>query len=336
MPTWSEILQQILQLQQQGVPNAFDAVRRHYLAELNTYTDRDTILYSTAWTQNQGGSTFLSINNSDVHGFMEAVHGLDGPELDLILHSPGGSAEATEQIVAYLRSKFSEVRIFVPQSAMSAATMMCCAADDVVMGLHSSLGPIDPQLGIQTPVGNRSTAAHAILDQFEMAKEEIGSNQDLLPWLPILRQYAPGLLAESDEAIDLSLELAEEWAKEFMHDGDPDADEKAQKMAEYLADRHRFKSHSRRISREQAAKNGFNVTALEADQNLQDLVLSVFHSTIHTHDATPVVKIIENHNGRAFMKSSQSQPAPKQVPGGDDGDGDGGGDGDEENGSGKV
>ncbi|MFC6836985.1 SDH family Clp fold serine proteinase [Halomarina ordinaria] len=309
--TWSDILQLIAQQRQKGDPNAFDTVRRHYLNQLHQLTERDTILYSTAWTQNQGGSPGLSITNEDVHGFMEAVHGLEGPELDLILHSPGGSAEATEQIVAYLRAKFSEIRIFVPQSAMSAATLMCCAADEVVMGNHSSLGPIDPQIGIQTQTGVRTTAAQAILDQFEMAKSEISTNTDLLAWLPILRQYAPGLVAECEEAKELSIDLAEEWATQYMHGGDPDAEQKARQLAEYLANRREFKSHSRRISREQAAENGFNVTALEDDQDLQDLVLAVFHATSHTHNGTPLVKLIENHTGRAFMKSLGSD-APEQ------------------------
>lgn len=319
MPTWLEILGQISQLRENGDPNPFDTVRRHYLDQLHNYTGRDTILYSTAWTQHHGRSTSVSINNSDVHGFMEAIHGLNGPELDLILHSPGGSAEATEQIVAYIRSKFDSVRVFVPQAAMSAATLMCCAADEVVMGHHSSLGPIDPQLGIQTPAGTRSTAAQAILDQFDLAQEEITSNQSLLPWLPILRQYAPGLLAECEEALDLSIELAEEWSEEFMFSSDPDAGAKASELAEYLADRRSFKSHGRRISREQADENGFNVIPLEDDDNLQDLVLSVFHATIHTHDGTPVVKIIENHSGRAFMKSATTSNTREEQSSDEDG-----------------
>jgi hypothetical protein len=43
-------------------------------------------------------------------GFMETIHGLPGPNLDLILHSPGGSGSAAEQIVKYLRTKFDHIR----------------------------------------------------------------------------------------------------------------------------------------------------------------------------------------------------------------------------------
>lgn len=72
---------------------------------------------------------------------MEVCKDLDGPNLDVLLHSPGGSPEAAASIVRYLRTKFSNVRVFVPLAAMSALP-----ANVIVMGKHSQLGPIDPQM----------------------------------------------------------------------------------------------------------------------------------------------------------------------------------------------
>jgi len=43
------------------------------------------------------------------------------------------------------------------------------------------------------------------------------------------------------------------------------------------------------------------VDDLEADQELQDAVLSLHHATMHTLDG-PTVKIIENQLGRAFVQ----------------------------------
>ena len=88
----------------------------------------------------------------------------EGDELDLILHSPGGSPEAAEAVVSYLRSCFSHVRVIVPQLAMSAATMIACSADEVILGKHSFLGPIDPQLVLPTSLGVRMVPAQAVLD----------------------------------------------------------------------------------------------------------------------------------------------------------------------------
>jgi hypothetical protein len=75
-----------------------------------------------------------------------------------------------------------------------------------------------------------------------------------------------------------------------------------------LADHSEFKSHSRFIDREQARGFGLEVDDLEKDQGLQDDVLSVFHATTHTFNATAVTKIIENHVGKAFIKM-----APQQI-----------------------
>ncbi|MFQ5800046.1 MAG: hypothetical protein ACE5H0_15320 [Bacteroidota bacterium] len=71
-----------------------------------------------------------------------------------------------------MRSKFDDIRVIVPQGAMSAATMLTCSANRIVMGKHSFLGPIDPQIILQTPLGNQAVPAHAILDQFRKAQEE--------------------------------------------------------------------------------------------------------------------------------------------------------------------
>ncbi len=103
---------------------------------------------------------------------MEVTAGPQNKKLDLILHSPGGSPTAAEGIVTYLRSRFEHIRVIVPNLAMSAATMVSCAADVIVMGKHSFLGPIDPQLLLSTPLGMRSVPAQAILDQFDRAQRE--------------------------------------------------------------------------------------------------------------------------------------------------------------------
>lgn len=147
MPTWGAILRELGEsaATRGGVPD-FDAVRRRYLLALQTHTGRSAILYASRFMDPalQVPPGMLTISDEDIPGLMEVIHGLPGPDLDLILHSPGGSSEAAEACVSYLRSKFRYLRAIVPVMAMSAATMVCCAADVVVMGKHSFLGPVDP------------------------------------------------------------------------------------------------------------------------------------------------------------------------------------------------
>lgn len=318
MPTWGQILIEL----QEGLPKhqaqVFDLVRRKYLAALTAYTGRNTILYATKWTQSGvADPSLVSITYEDVQGLMEVVHGLDGSKgLDLIIHSPGGSPDAAESIVHYVRSKFSDVRVFVPHAAMSAATMIACAADRIVMGKHSSLGPIDPQFIVTTPQGGSTVLpAQAILDQFEMAKDDIAKDPALLgAWAPILPQYGPSMLMQSINALQLAEELASEWLTAWMFKGEPNAKDIASAIAKKLADHKTFKSHGRPIHRDAAQAMGLKIEKLEDDQTLQDLILSIYHATMHTFAATAAVKAIENHLGRGFFKQQQPLMIQMQPP----------------------
>ena len=134
MPIWSEILAELASTQEQGNPPDFDGVRRKYLAETYRHTGRNVILYASGWLQNTDvPPALISISDEDMQALMEVSQGLAGDQLDLILHSPGGSPEAAEAIVSYLRQRFTHIRVIVPQLAMSAATMISCAANEICL-----------------------------------------------------------------------------------------------------------------------------------------------------------------------------------------------------------
>lgn len=316
MPTWGEILKELREIKEKEKKPPFDIVRRKYLKKLSEYTGRNTILYATKWTQpGDVPSEMISITDEDVQGFMEVTSGLSGDTLDIIIHSPGGSAEATEALGKYLRTEFTHIRAIIPYGAMSAATMLACAADEITMGKHSFIGPIDPQVIVHTRLGRRAIPAQAIIEQFERAKEECKDPKNLGVWLPIVEQYGPALIVECENAIDLSKNLVLEWLTQYMFKND-NGEEIAKKVAETLADHSLFKSHGRHIDREQAREIGLKIKNLEDDNTLQDLVLSVFHATTHTFDGTGAVKIIENHMGKAFIKQLQIHQivVPPQPP----------------------
>ncbi len=315
MPTWSGILHELQNTRTPSGQPDFDGVRRKYLAGLRAQTGRSVILYAAKWTQGATNTDpdTISINDEDLQGLMEVIHGLPDAPLDLIVHSPGGSAEATEMVVHYLRSKFTHIRVIVPQAAMSAATMLACAADEIVMGKHSALGPIDPQFIIGGPFGRGAVPAQAILDQFDLAREECRDPAKLAAWLPMLSQYGPALLKQCENALALSEDLVTEWLARWMFKGVPDAQGRARSIANQLRDHGNFKSHGRHITRDRAEAMGLKVVPLEGDQAFQDLALSVFHATTHTFGATPCVKIIENHEGKAFVKLQQAIQVPMMV-----------------------
>ncbi len=89
---------------------------------------------------------YIDINDSEE--VIRAIHMTD-PDMpiDIVLHTPGGLVLASYQIAHALRLHRAKVTAFVPHYAMSGGTLIALAADEIVMGEHSVLGPVDPQLG---------------------------------------------------------------------------------------------------------------------------------------------------------------------------------------------
>ena len=142
MPNWKAILDEL-----HAAGSQYDIIRRKYVEELANLTERNVIIYYSGWLQ-KPGLPGTEVNDNDKNGFMNAIYGLDASKgLDIVLHTPGGESAATESLVDYLHSIFGyNIRAIVPQLALSAGTMIACACKEVIMGQHSSLGPVDPQL----------------------------------------------------------------------------------------------------------------------------------------------------------------------------------------------
>ncbi|MEW6210627.1 MAG: S49 family peptidase [Acidobacteriota bacterium] len=295
MPSWHDIHNEI---KTRG--STQDIVRRTYLKQLSELTGRNTIIYYSGWLQKSdvGG---LSVNDYDKNGFMTVIHNLDRTKgLDLLLHTPGGDTAATESLVDYLRSMFgTDIRAVVPQLALSAGTMIACACKEILMGKHSSLGPIDPQYG--------GIPAHGIIEEFKRAHEEVKKDPTKIPiWQPIIAKYPPTLIGECEKAVKWSEEMTKSWLVTGMFAGDADPGAKSDAVIRELADHSVTKTHSRHLSMEKCKSIGLKITPLEDDQALQEAVLSVHHACIHTLASTNATKIIENQDGVAFIESSQT------------------------------
>jgi hypothetical protein len=307
MPTLREIEQAVAQQRS----TAQDTVRREYLQKLAEYTKRDTILYATAFSSGAKSAGIpplaLSITLEDMQGLMASMHGMKGKHLDLVIHSPGGSMEAADQMVQYLRAKYDHIRAVVPQNAMSAATMLACACDEIVMAKHSALGPIDPQATFPTPGGLFTAPAQSILDEFDQAKSAIASDPATAAlWLTKIQAYPPGFLTICETTLELAREKVAAWLSSYMLKGAADPN-LARAVADWLGNAKEHKTHGRPVGLELARTKGLKVAKLEDDQTLQDLVLSVFHATMVTFQVTNCVKLFEGHHGRGFYTSIQVQ-----------------------------
>ena len=129
MTSWQDIQKEIEEAQQkinQEPPqgsraSGFDVVRRAKYDLVKKITGRPLLVYATAFHNPIKAhivAPLLTIDLSDKDGFYEIIRNIKSQEVDVFVHSPGGSAEAAESIVKMLRKKFKE-GIYVVQPGAS-------------------------------------------------------------------------------------------------------------------------------------------------------------------------------------------------------------------------
>lgn len=301
MPSWHEVLLEIKE-HQLLQPTPLDHVRREYLKQLHNKVDRNVITYYSGWLQKTDleGS---GLNDNDMNSFMITVKDLDPTKgLDLIIHTPGGDMAATEAIVDYLHSVFKEdIRAIIPHIAMSAGTMLACACKHIIMGKHSSLGPIDPQFG--------GIPAYGVLQEFDRAKKEVKKDPSTaLLWQLIIRKYHPTFVGECENALDWAEEIVYKWLREHMFAGFKNRDKLAKDIVKHLSDHDQHKHHTRHINFNSCKDIGLRVLSIEDDfdEQFQDLIFTIHRIYMYTFSHTPSLKIAENHIGEAMVHYVES------------------------------
>jgi hypothetical protein len=152
--------------------------------------------------------------------------------------------------------------------------------------------------------------AHAIIDEFETALDQIKKDpKAAVFWVPKLSSLQHGYYSQAKTVLERSETLCRDWLSRFMRLEPP----KSEQIAKWLASSEHG-SHGKPISAVDASSKGLNVTLLEKDQGLQDLVLAVFHCTMLTLEGTACFKFIENHLGKGYFQMMQQGPQMLQVP----------------------
>ena len=300
MPNWNKVVEEVSQAQARD-KEAYDTVRRKYLEKLHEYTGRNIIAYYSGFLAKpdiQG----IYITDEDKNGFMACVHEMDRKKgLDLFLHTPGGDIAATESLVHYLREMFdNNIRAVVPQIAMSAGTMIACSCDSILMGMHSNIGPVDPQFSGMPAIG--------IIQEVKRALDEIKEDERAVHvWNPILSNLEPSFIQRCDWAIERSKEFLVDTLNVGMLRDLPDSEKasRSESIINRLTNLAQNKAHNRHIHYQECKEMGLTIESLEEDRKLQDLVLTVHHCFMYTLSNTAIIKIIEDHRGRTIVKMNK-------------------------------
>ena len=271
-----------------GMPSPAEllSIRQQCYREIENYRDRPLLVYAAKLDVPKGAENY--INLLDVDGFTELVNSVDRnlSAVDVLLHSPGGMADATERLVGLLRGRFEEVNFLIPHSAYSAATMLALSGNCVILHPSATLGPIDPQIN--------GIPARSITRGFEKAKEVIAAEgPKVLPaYLPLIEKCSLELFELCYDSEKLSKKLVSAWLKEYMFKGKNNISKKIKKAVEYLSNYDLHLTHSRPLSSEKLIRLGLKIEL--ADETLRDLLWEAHIATKGFFDIGPFVKLYEN------------------------------------------
>jgi hypothetical protein len=265
-----------------------------------------------------------SLDHSDITPFSDLTRTINGAKIDILLHSPGGLAEAAERIVHLLRARFDSVRFIIPHSAFSAATMLATSGDDLILDDTSALGPIDPQIQFRDPQTGQASVVptQAILEGFETAKGEIKADPDVLGvYLPLLSKLDLALFEVCKNANRLAETLVTEWLTKYLLRDEADPRARAEEVTKYLS------KHSDRLSHGRPITLGTikdvlkikHVIDLKDDAELRNLVGELWAEIEWFIETSGTSKFFENAYGVGFRRTFQVQqvaafPFPFPIP----------------------
>lgn len=125
-----------------------------------------------------GDNLSKHIDNTDVPVIYECLKSLASvSKLDVILQTKGGFNSAAYRIALLLREYAPHINILVPYQARSAGTLICLAANQLVLSPLSELSPLDPYISSSgdLPVGTPTfISAEDIRALKEMAEAWFG------------------------------------------------------------------------------------------------------------------------------------------------------------------
>jgi hypothetical protein len=312
--SWFDFLNSGIQL----TPADLIAFRLKCYEEIEALRGRPLLVYVSQALGALPGAP-VSIDVTDIDGFTDLVNSVptDKTAVDVLIHSPGGSPDATERIVSILRNRFTEVHFLVPHSAYSAATMMALSGNSITLHPSATLGPIDPQLS-DPQYGY--VPARSIKRGFEKVRDIIKTEgPEALPaYIPLIEKYSLHLLELCDDSENLSKRLVTDWLKAYMFNGIANADEQINTIVDFFSAYDTHLTHSRPLVFGKI--KDFGLTLSVADGELKDLLWEVYILINGFFTLTPFVKLFENRYGiswgRSYSLSVQPQaPASQQNVG---------------------
>lgn len=288
------------------------AERKKQLKRISTLRGRGVLVYAS----NINASVPNSIDYSDVVPFSDQLSNINSDDIDIILETPGGLAEVVEDFVKLIRKHHSHLGIIVPGTAKSAGTIFTMAADEILMGELSSVGPIDAQI-----VSNgKHFSADAFLQGLDKIRRETAASKNLeLAYIPMLQHLSPGEIQHCENAQNFSKTLVRNWLKEYKFSSwtkhsdtgelvtPEDKEKRANDIATQLGNHSHWLTHGRSIKIDDLRAMGLKITDYSEDEELNDAIVR-YYTLLQMTFETNIYKIYETPESQIYRSFNQGPP----------------------------
>ena len=213
--------------------------------------------------------------------------------IDIIVDSPGGDADAAYHIAKIISSHFSGIITYViPRYAKSAATLMVCGGNKIIMGETSELGPLDPQIKQD---GGNYISAKAVQSTLDLIEDHLKnkSKTGLELATILISRMNPLILGQYQSTLDIVQKYQKELLMSRMFTSKTDVDKIVKKFAVG------YTHHSRIIDcREAKQIFGNNVDILPSNNPLWQLIWRYYEINRQIKDLVGIIQKISKVNNQ--------------------------------------
>jgi membrane-bound ClpP family serine protease len=241
------------------------------ISDIEAVTNRPMVVYFAQLDE--------QIGHTDPDDLSEILSGINGPDIDLFIQTPGGNVDATEKIISILGQRAKSFRLIVPSWAKSAGTVLALAADKIVLGVNSELGPIDPQW--PTNLG--------------MVPAELIANDQGVPH---------HLRALANLSVERNRRLAKQLLSKGMMTGKSEVE--LDEVLAKISSSNGYLSHGAVIDYSEATSLGLSVEYLEPEDDLWKQLWLLY--CLYDYDSK------QNNLGKIFEGQKYSISRPKATP----------------------
>lgn len=245
--------------------------RKELYSEIEEKRNRPLVAYITSIRPNASAS----MASDAIQGIIKQVQIIpaERKDVDFLLVSNGGDPITSLRIISILRERFRRVSVLIPYVAYSAATVLSLGADEIIMHPFSSLGPVDPQITVESknkPNTRINFSTEDLSSYIDFLKTDVGiSDQEHLisAFNSLTAEIGPQEIGFSKRSQQLSLSLSQKMLEEHMTDKN-----KAKTIAKSLMSS--YYHHGYAVSRKEAKKIGLPIVFPE--KNLEELIWAVW------------------------------------------------------------